>query len=215
MSGVAHAQLAQNLLIGNAKALSLGNAVTADPPGIDSIHFNPAGLSRLRGTQYELKFIAADVAVEGEFNSNPRYDCLFEPDTPECPKNTPPLTPIDPYRNTKSTVDKFAIYLPGKGITSRTFVSSEAPRVVWRYKSCSRPSQAMIASCFGSTIRTLFLKGMLPMSAMQIVVNASSRIMSERSSFIFGERHSPSGRALKLRFKFGTLSPVASHDLFS
>ena len=30
-------------------AMSLGNAVTADPPGLDAIHFNPAGLTRLKG----------------------------------------------------------------------------------------------------------------------------------------------------------------------
>jgi long-subunit fatty acid transport protein len=29
-------------------AMSLGNAVTADPPGLDAIHFNPAGLTRLK-----------------------------------------------------------------------------------------------------------------------------------------------------------------------
>ena len=43
------AVVADSLTIGNAKALSLGNAVTADPPGIDAIHFNPAGLARING----------------------------------------------------------------------------------------------------------------------------------------------------------------------
>ena len=38
------AALVENLTMGNAKALALGNAVTADPPGVDAIHFNPAGL---------------------------------------------------------------------------------------------------------------------------------------------------------------------------
>ena len=41
-----YGQLGQNLTIANAKALSLANAVTADPPGPDSLHFNPAGLYR-------------------------------------------------------------------------------------------------------------------------------------------------------------------------
>ena len=44
-----YAVLAENLTIGNAKALALGHAVTADPPGIDAIHFNPAGLAKIKG----------------------------------------------------------------------------------------------------------------------------------------------------------------------
>ncbi|HEY9029401.1 MAG TPA: hypothetical protein VIP05_34260, partial [Burkholderiaceae bacterium] len=40
----AHAALTDNLAV-SPVAMSLGNAVTADPPGIDSIHANPAGLT--------------------------------------------------------------------------------------------------------------------------------------------------------------------------
>lgn len=40
--------LAENIAI-SPVAMALGNAVTADPPGLDSIHFNPAGLTRLKG----------------------------------------------------------------------------------------------------------------------------------------------------------------------
>jgi long-subunit fatty acid transport protein len=40
------AELGDNLLV-DPVAMSLGNAVTADPPGIASIHFNPAGLARI------------------------------------------------------------------------------------------------------------------------------------------------------------------------
>src|SRR5690606_36495113 len=53
------AAIVENLTMGNAKALSLGNAVTADPPGLDSIHYNPAGLARLDGRQYNLKVLGA------------------------------------------------------------------------------------------------------------------------------------------------------------
>jgi len=58
-----NAVVADSLTIGNAKALSLGNAVTADPPGIDSIHFNPAGLARIKGRVLQLKVVAADFSV--------------------------------------------------------------------------------------------------------------------------------------------------------
>jgi len=61
-SNTAFCQLVQNLTIGNAKALALGNAVTADPPGVDSIHFNPAGLALLNKRQYHIKFLAAPYA---------------------------------------------------------------------------------------------------------------------------------------------------------
>lgn len=105
---VVNAQLAQNLLIGNAKALALGNAVTADPPGVDSVHFNPAGLTRLKGRQTQLKFVAAEVGIEGEFRSNPEYDQLLA---------EYPLLGDDPLANSKSEVDEFAVYVPFKGVT--------------------------------------------------------------------------------------------------
>ncbi|RLU01836.1 OmpP1/FadL family transporter [Ketobacter sp.] len=59
----AQAVVADSLTIGNAKAVSLGHAVTADPPGIDSIHFNPAGLARIKGRTLQLKVVAADFSV--------------------------------------------------------------------------------------------------------------------------------------------------------
>ncbi|HVK99725.1 MAG TPA: outer membrane protein transport protein [Dongiaceae bacterium] len=63
----AHGQLLTNLSLGNPKGLALGNAVTADPPGIDSIHFNPAGLARIKGRQINLKLLVAQVDVESRF----------------------------------------------------------------------------------------------------------------------------------------------------
>ena len=72
------AQLAQNIFIGNPKALALGNAVTADPPGIDSIHFNPAGLALLDGRQYEIKGIAGNISLEAEFQPGPQLQSAFE-----------------------------------------------------------------------------------------------------------------------------------------
>lgn len=61
-----HASFTDSLTIGSAKALALGHAVTADPPNIDSVHFNPAGLTRLKGRQMHLK------AVVGIFSTH--YD---------------------------------------------------------------------------------------------------------------------------------------------
>ena len=67
--GFSHAALASftdSITIGNAKALSLGHAVTADPPDIDSIHFNPAGLTKLKGRQMFLKGIVGIFSTEME-----------------------------------------------------------------------------------------------------------------------------------------------------
>ena len=61
------AVLTDSLTIGNAKAISLGHAVTADPPGIDSIHFNPAGLVKLKGRQSHLKVVAGTFSIDMEF----------------------------------------------------------------------------------------------------------------------------------------------------
>src|SRR5690349_22124527 len=44
-------------------AMSMGNAVTADPPGLDSIHFNPAGLSRLEKNTRSDQFYGASLRV--------------------------------------------------------------------------------------------------------------------------------------------------------
>ncbi|MGC1507416.1 OmpP1/FadL family transporter [Ketobacter sp.] len=64
------AALVENLTMGNAKALSLGNAVTADPPSIDSIHYNPAGLAKLKGRQLNLKVLAASMEFEVAFGGH-------------------------------------------------------------------------------------------------------------------------------------------------
>ena len=103
---ITNAQIVQNLLIGNAKAIALGNAVTADPPGIDSIHFNPAGLSRLQGRNVQLNLLYGSVDISGEFNSNENYDRLLTENNE-----------LDPIANTKSSIDKFAFYSPISGIT--------------------------------------------------------------------------------------------------
>ena len=64
------AALVENLTMGNAKALALGDAVTADPPGVDSIHYNPAGLARLHGRQYNLKVMAAAMQFNVDFGGH-------------------------------------------------------------------------------------------------------------------------------------------------
>lgn len=67
LAGSAQAQLAQNLFI-DTKAMSLGNAVTADPVGIMDIHFNPAGLTKLDGRQMQFSLMNIMLSAEAEFS---------------------------------------------------------------------------------------------------------------------------------------------------
>lgn len=67
MGNSAQGQLMQNLSIGNAKAIGLGNAVTATDTGIDAIHFNPAALSRLTQRQLHLKGLVASFEIAAKF----------------------------------------------------------------------------------------------------------------------------------------------------
>jgi len=112
---VSFGQMAQNLMLGNAKALSLGNAVTADPPGIDSIHFNPAGLAKLKGRQRQLKFILASADIRGEFSTNDAYNRLVE---------DAGMSGEDSAADQESEIETFAIYLPGSGITEIPFAAA-------------------------------------------------------------------------------------------
>jgi long-subunit fatty acid transport protein len=69
----AHAALTENIGV-SPVAMSLGNAVTADPPGLDSIHFNPAGLSRLdKNTRSDTVF-GASIRSSADFHQPADFD---------------------------------------------------------------------------------------------------------------------------------------------
>lgn len=63
-SSATFAQLGQNLSV-DVRSLSLGNAVTADPPGISAIHFNPAALTKIEGLQTDVQGILANFDIQG------------------------------------------------------------------------------------------------------------------------------------------------------
>ena len=108
----AQAQLAQNLLI-HPKALALGNAVTADPPGMMAIHYNPAGLTKLDGRQLEVNLLNAYLDIDADFFAPEGYE-IFGIDGLEID----PLTgeQRDPVANTHSHTNTLAIYVPGVGL---------------------------------------------------------------------------------------------------
>lgn len=104
------AQLLNNLSIGNPKALGMAHAVTADPPGIDSIHFNPAGLIQIKGRQASVKALIASVEIESKFGEptlpTDVYDVPFDPGNP----NPSPISDKQLYYNlTQSCQDDYPI----------------------------------------------------------------------------------------------------------
>ncbi len=58
----------------DARAMSLGNAVTADPPGIMSIHYNPAGLSQIEhDVTISAGLSGTSVNFEGDYTADPDF----------------------------------------------------------------------------------------------------------------------------------------------
>lgn len=77
----AQAQLATNLSI-DMRALSMGNAVTADPPGVSAVHYNPAGLAKLDGRHMDFQLLSASFAIESEFSAPPGFGIFGYSDDP-------------------------------------------------------------------------------------------------------------------------------------
>lgn len=69
----AHAALTENLVT-SATAMAMGNAVTADPPGIESIHFNPAGLARMTGETHMHSLFGASIRVNASFRQGENFN---------------------------------------------------------------------------------------------------------------------------------------------
>jgi long-subunit fatty acid transport protein len=100
--GLAHAALTDNLGT-SVKAMSMGNAVTADPPGIDSIHFNPAGLARLEGNVKQDNIFAASVRNSNKFTQPEGFDIGGWTN--------------DPLNGSSSSGTQQRLYIPGLGVT--------------------------------------------------------------------------------------------------
>jgi long-subunit fatty acid transport protein len=109
----ARAQLANNLAI-DVRAMSMGHAVTADPPGIMAIHFNPAGLAKLDGRRVDLQFLGADFNLNSEFSAPPDYNVFgFSDDPVVC--NDAPNDGVDfcrDFKTANSTIEGISLYVP-------------------------------------------------------------------------------------------------------
>lgn len=111
----AFAALVENLTVGNAKALALGHAVTADPPGIDSVHFNPAGLAALVGRQRQLKLVVGSFDIGVEFGEHDPVVEQYFADS-YAAESVPLGTFDDEVINSSSSTSGAAFVLPGTGL---------------------------------------------------------------------------------------------------
>ena len=105
-------QMSTNI-IGPSKAMALGNAVTADTPGVFAIQYNPAGLAKLDGRQFQLNIANVYMDIDADFIAPPDYN-IFGIDGLEIDPNTGQQR--DPVANTHSHTNRVALYLPGHGI---------------------------------------------------------------------------------------------------
>ena len=175
LSSAATAQLTQNITIGNAKALGLANAVTADPPGIDSIHFNPAGLAKLKGRQLLLKVFGGHMDITGEIGeSEVPLDiklayCLVDETCDSSDPNEAIETWEDNVGSDKgvsgesSSVEGPSVMIPFEGLTETPLLlmtmggaSYEDPNTGWTFATTVYTPLAIGYSRASSERRTLY-----------------------------------------------------------
>jgi len=99
-SSAIHAAANEQLVI-DAKAMALANAVSADPPDIMSIHYNPAGLSNQPdGRYFTLGFTTAIMQQTSKFKDDPEHSFMA------------PALQNDPLDGSIGTSDSASMYLP-------------------------------------------------------------------------------------------------------
>jgi long-subunit fatty acid transport protein len=109
----AHAQLATNLSI-DLRALSLGNAVTADPPGVSAVHYNPAGLAKLDGRRADFQFLMANFAIKSEFSAPPGFGVFGYSDDPVVCSDAPHdgEDHCANFKTSQSSIEGVSLYVP-------------------------------------------------------------------------------------------------------
>lgn len=121
----AHAIVGDNLLIDPA-AMAMGNAVTADPPGINSIHFNPAGLARIPTGKFKTDTIAIiGLKTEEHYRSAPDMDMGGFSN--------------DPLNETASGPVKLRLYIPGLGMLPWRFPGLAAANLGFSFSNEGSP----------------------------------------------------------------------------
>jgi len=123
-SPVCRADLTDNLAT-SPTAMSLGNAVTADPPGIESIHFNPAGLARMTGNTRTDSLFVASIRTDESFNAAPDLDIGGFKD--------------DPISGTSSGPTKQRLFLPVIGLLPARLPAVAVPGLGFTFNQPGSP----------------------------------------------------------------------------
>lgn len=106
LPSLSHATFVEQIAI-SPKAVSMGNTVTADPPGLMAIHYNPAGLSNLEeGKMFEQGFALPWIVVTHKFEADPEFEGFFGQWGPQEGQEH------DPVAGTKDTNSSGVLYLP-------------------------------------------------------------------------------------------------------
>ncbi|HMA67228.1 MAG TPA: hypothetical protein VKO20_05365, partial [Desulfosalsimonadaceae bacterium] len=115
-----HAAFNEQIAV-DARAISLANTCTADPPGLMSVHYNPAGLSLLNeGKTFGNGVVVPFIERTGRLTEDPEFDGFLAdtwgPDAPYDPED--PLSAHggpDPLAGTEGTNDRNRMYIPFYG----------------------------------------------------------------------------------------------------
>ncbi len=93
----------------------MGNAVTADPPGVNAIHFNPAALTKIDGLQTEQQIIVANFDIQREFSVPAGYNVFGYSDDPIVCNDGPEVSSdlcTDFKGPVKGDVEYVSLYVP-------------------------------------------------------------------------------------------------------
>jgi long-subunit fatty acid transport protein len=120
-----HASFMEQILV-HTKAISLGNSVTANPPGHMAIHYNPAGLSKLDdGIVLGQGFALVRLERTYKFRPDISYDEKFNPQE-------------DPVAYEKGAVRNGRIYIPFAGPINLPVLAAPVPSGMSYRKPCSK-----------------------------------------------------------------------------
>jgi len=103
---LAHATFVEQMAV-SPKSVSMANTVTAEPPGLMSIHYNPAGLSNLEeGKVFEQGFALPWLSITHKFEADPEFKGFFGEWGPQEGQTH------DPVAGKEDTNSSGVLYLP-------------------------------------------------------------------------------------------------------
>lgn len=153
----AHAVFTEQVAV-DTRGIALANTVTADPPGLMSVHYNPAGLSLLpEGKTFSNSLTLVQIKRTGRFEADPEWPGLMngtwgpnkekwpDPDSPINDPNSDHGGP-DPLAGTEGTNSGVQMYVPFYGtiplLAAPTLgISSREKNSPWTFAYANYPAQ--------------------------------------------------------------------------